>query len=300
MSALVVLMAVTVAVVAVGMTVEGLRRPPVEIGAAVAGFSESVGVAFADEGPSRRSAIRSMTENIGGDVRDFMLGRAEDLAITDTDAATALETTVSHLLIAVGIWLGWIALGAVSGTGSALEAVGGLVVIPAIVVAWKRFRLSRVADGRRAEFRVALAGFLETSTVLLTAGKGIHEAVETASSGSHWAWRQIRGSMDAARLKRTSPWEQLGALGKSIGVGEAVRAAQTLTLATQQGHGVAEGLAKQAERGRAAMGATVEERALKASESMRLPMMLMLLPLLAFIFAPIIQLVEAISSGNMF
>ena len=136
-----------------------------------------------------------------------LLGRPPErqLAEQATAAITGLllAPALAGLLAAAGIIVPWQlpAAGAI-----ALGAAG--FTVPALAA-------RQEAAARRREARHALAAFLDLVVISIAAGAGVEAALTYAgATGRGWAFTQIRGALEVARLTRRPPWEALGQLGE--------------------------------------------------------------------------------------
>jgi Flp pilus assembly protein TadB len=174
-----------------------------------------------------------------------------------------------------------------------VPALAGLLAIGGLRLPWQFPAVAAVALGaagftvpvlavrqeaarRRAEARHALSAFLDLVVVSLAGGAGVEAALTYAgATGRGWAFGQIRGSLEAARLTRRPPWETLGQLGQELGVPELSELAASITLAGTEGARVRASLTAKAAALRTRQLADAEGTAQAATERMSLPLVLL-------------------------
>ncbi|HVU92144.1 MAG TPA: hypothetical protein VHC23_07915, partial [Jatrophihabitans sp.] len=155
--------------------------------------------------------------------RGWRLGRVrQDLALMN-------RTTGGYLAAKVGYGLGFLVLAPLLwsvvrlGGADIPAAVPGAAAIVFGVFGFflPDLALRSEAEKRRTEFRRVVGIFLDLVAMNLAGGRGLPEALLTASTISeHWALVRIRQSLANARLFGTTPWAALGDLGADIGVDE--------------------------------------------------------------------------------
>ena len=197
-----------------------------------------------------------------------LLGRPPErqLAEQATAAITGLllAPALAGLLAAAGISVGWQlpAAGAI-----ALGAAG--FTVPALAA-------RQEAAARRTAARHALAAFLDLVVISIAAGAGVEAALTYAgATGRGWAFTQIRGALETARLTRRPPWEALGQLGGELGISELSELAASITLAGTEGAKVRASLTAKAAAIRARQLSDAETTAQAATERMSLPLVLL-------------------------
>ena len=197
-----------------------------------------------------------------------LLGRPPErqLAEQATAAITGLllAPALAALLAAAGIIVPWQlpAAGAL-----ALGAAG--FTVPALAARTE-------AAARRRDARHALAAFLDLVVISIAAGAGVEAALTYAgATGRGWAFTQIRGALEVARLTRRPPWEALGQLGSELGITELTELAASITLAGTEGAKVRASLTAKAAAIRSRQLADAETTAQAATERMSLPLVLL-------------------------
>jgi tight adherence protein C len=145
------------------------------------------------------------------------------------------------------------------------------------------------AERRRADFRHALAAFLDLVVIALAGGAGVEGALaDAADTGSGWAFLRIRQSLGDARVTREPSWVSLGRLGEELGIDELGELAASAALAGTEGAKVRASLAAKAASLRSHQLAESETAAQAATERMSLPVVLLFAGFLIFVGYPAI------------
>ena len=148
-------------------------------------------------------------------------------------------------------------------------------------------QLSGKAKVRRRDFRHVVGSFLDLVALNLSGGRGVPEALTSASSISDgWAMVQIRDCLEIARLQGVIPWAALGELGDKAGVTELRDLASALELVADDGAKVRESLAARAASLRRREMADAEGRAQARSQSMLVAQLLLAVGFLIFLLYP--------------
>jgi Flp pilus assembly protein TadB len=222
--------------------------------------------------------------------RGWRLGRVRnDLGIMNRSVGSFLASKVVigvlMLLIAPVLW-------------SVLTVVGGLglpPVLPAVAaVALGLFgffipdlALKGEAEERRMEFRRVVGIFLDLVSMNLAGGRGLPEALMSASTISeHWALVRIRQALANARLFGTTPWVALDSLGAEIGVEELRDLSAALTLAADDGAKIKQSLSARAATLRRREMADVEGEAGESSQSMLVAQLVLCFGFMVFLAYP--------------
>jgi Flp pilus assembly protein TadB len=189
--------------------------------------------------------------------------------------------------------LGPVAWGLLRLAGAPLPAA--LPALAAIVLGLFGFFLPDLAlrgeaEKRRAEFRRVVGIFLDLVAMNLAGGRGLPEALLTASTISeHWALIRIRQSLANARLFGTTPWAALGELGGEIGVEELRDLSAALSLAADDGAKIRSSLSARAATLRRRELADVEGEAGENSQSMLVAQLVICLGFLVFLAYPAVS-----------
>lgn len=158
--------------------------------------------------------------------------------------------------------------------------VGGMV--PTLTVRSEAAR-------RRRDFRHVVGSFLDLVAMSLAGGRGVPEALQSASEISDgWAMVRIRNALVAARLRGETPWAALGALGEDLLVDELRDLAAALALVADDGAKVRDSLAARAGSMRRRELAEAEGKAGESSETMLVAQLLLAVGFLAFLMYPAI------------
>ena len=145
---------------------------------------------------------------------------------------------------------------------------------------------SKAAD-RRRDFRHVVGSFLDLVAMNLAGGRGVPEALQSATSISDgWAMIRIRDTLEAARLQGTTPWAALGALGDELDIDELRDLAAALALVAEDGAKVRDSLAARATSMRRKELADAEGRAAARSQSMLVAQLLLCVGFLLFLTYP--------------
>jgi tight adherence protein C len=137
------------------------------------------------------------------------------------------------------------------------------------------------ARQRRRAFTHALSGFLDLVVVALAGGAGVEAALNDAARiGTGWAFDQLRRTLDAAAVTRTTPWTALNRLGEEYGIGPLRELAAALALAGTEG--------AKADALRLRELTDAESTALAATEAMSLPVIGLFAGFMIFVGYPAI------------
>ncbi len=146
--------------------------------------------------------------------------------------------------------------------------------------------MSRAAE-RRRDFRHVVGSFLDLVAMNLSGGRGVPEALQSASSISQgWAMLRIRNTLERARLQGVTPWAALGELGDDAGIGELRDLGAALALVADDGAKVRDSLSARAASLRRRELADAEGRAQARSQSMLVAQLLLALGFLVFLIYP--------------
>lgn len=185
----------------------------------------------------------------------------------------------------------------VAGTGVTIGvpvAVAPLVAV--VAAALPTLEVRRRAAGRRRDFRHVIGSFLDLVAMSLAGGRGVPEALQSASELSQgWAMVRIRDTLIAARLRGETPWAALGQLGEEVRIDELRDLAAALALVAEDGAKVRESLAARAGSMRRRELAESEGRAGEKSQSMLVAQLLLAVGFLLFLVYP--AMVTVLQSG---
>jgi tight adherence protein C len=186
-------------------------------------------------------------------------------------------------------------LGASIGAAWASPVVGLIALVGGGIAGWfyARTDLASDAEKARAEFRHALAAYLELVTILMAGGAGVETSLfDAAATGRGRALRHLRSSLSAAQARREAPWRALGDLGRRLGVLELEELESSMSLAGG-GAQVRDSLTAKAVAMRMKDLGKMEAEAQARSETMVLPVMLMFAGFMVLIGYPALAALSA-------
>jgi tight adherence protein C len=234
----------------------------------------------------RRSGarLRAAMESRGWDLPPSMQA---DLAVigrtVEGHLANSVLTAVAGAFAPLFALLPLIATGTVTVSVPAWLSLLGVVIAGALPT----LQLRSKAAERRRDFRHAVSAFLDLVSMNLAGGRGVPEALSSASGISHgWAMVRIRDTLQTARLQGITPWAALGQLGEEVAVEELRDLAATLALVAEDGAKVRESLAARASSMRQRELADAESRAAQRSQSMLVAQLLLCVGFLLFLTYP--------------
>jgi tight adherence protein C len=147
--------------------------------------------------------------------------------------------------------------------------------------------LRREARERRQVFSRSLSSWCDVVVMNLAAGRGVEQAMETAaSSGSSWAFAELRGALRGGYVRGEPPWVALERLGLELGISDLGELASTIAMAGEEGAAVRTTVAAKARTIRERMIAETEVTAAAVTERMSLPSILLVLGFLVFLGYP--------------
>ena len=147
------------------------------------------------------------------------------------------------------------------------------------------------ANKRRRDFRHAIGSFLDLFAMNLAGGRGVPEALMTASDvGTGWAFWRIRDALTSARITGQAPWHALGTLGEEIGIDELRDLSAALSLVAEDGAKVRESLVARAESLRRRELTDLEGQAGERSQSMLVAQLMLCAGFLLFLVFPVVGL----------
>jgi tight adherence protein C len=214
-------------------------------------------------------------------------GLRRDLSICErTDAKFVQDRLIWTLLFSVPGLL--VLFGSSLGAQWASPVVGLIVLFGGGVAGWfyARTDLASDAEKARAEFRHALAAYLELVTILMAGGAGVETSLfDAAATGRGRALRHLRSSLSAAQARREAPWRALGDLEL-----EELEASMSLAGGGAQ---VRDSLTAKAVAMRMKDLGKMEAEAQARSETMVLPVMLMFAGFMVLIGYPALSALSA-------
>jgi Flp pilus assembly protein TadB len=246
---------------------------------------------------SQRAAGRldSLGRRIGDRLEVIAAERGWQLRRMRTDLALMNRSLGGLLAAKVFYGLGFLLLAPVLWSALLLTGIALPPALPAVAaIAFGLFgfflpdlALRSEADKRREDFRRVVGIFLDLVAMNLAGGRGLPEALLTASTISeHWALIRIRQALANARLFGTTPWAALGALGTDIGVEELRDLSAALALAADDGAKIRQSLSARAATLRRRELADVEGEAGEKSQSMLVAQLLICFGFMIFLAYP--------------
>jgi tight adherence protein C len=232
---------------------------------------------------------------VGSELRDFLQGRGINLPPSLTSnlgiVGQSVETFLARTLLfaGLGVFLPFLVLGPAAAVGAFSIAIPAwLTLVGALLGALIPYsQLQRQADDRRRDFRHVVSSFLDLVAMNLAGGRGVPEALQSASAISDgWAMVRIRDTLEAARLQGTTPWAALGQLGDEVDVDELRDLAAALALVADDGAKVRDSLSARAGSMRRKELADAEGRAAARSQSMLIAQLLLCVGFLLFLTYP--------------
>ena len=250
----------------------------------------------AEQEPPRR--LDKLKNDLGIQLTEFYLRQGwqirsvrADLAMLDRTVESFLATKV--LLAAFGAVFGpFVFLG--------LWEIG--INLPVAVPVWLALLFTAVffflpdleikgqAQEKRRDFRRVLGAYLDLVAMNLAGGRGLPEALMTASEISDgWALRRIRNTLTNARVTGISQWTALSRLGDDLNVDELKDLGAALALVAEDGAKVRESLAARAETMRHREMSEIEGSAGAKSQSMLIAQMLLCAGFMVFLLYPAVS-----------
>src|SRR5262245_4631130 len=221
--------------------------------------------------------------------RGWRFGRLRrDLAVMNQPFSTMLATKTLFAIGALIIVPLWWYIAALAGVTLPTLAPA-VVTIGAAMVAFflPDLALRQEAERRRRDFRHVVGSFLDLVAMNLAGGRGLPEALMTASTiGDHWAMARIRQALANARLIGITPWDAMARLGEDLGVEELRDLASALALAGDEGAKIRSSLLARAASLRRKELADVEGKAGERSQSMLVAQLVMISAFFLFLAFP--------------
>lgn len=244
-------------------------------------------------GPSLRAALDRL-DSAGGRADDqapfrVRLGRhltaelpwlpipGADLRILGKDQSDWLASKIGFGAVGLALAPLLSALAALGGRSLpwAIPA-GGMLALGVLMSFLPDLTTRANARNRRADFRHALASYIDLVALERGAGAAPTEALEAAAQvGEGWAFARIRAALEQARKASQPPWDGLARLANEIGIGELGDLAEIAEVAGQEGARILETLTARAEAMRIQALAATKAQAGARSTTMVLPISLL-------------------------
>lgn len=293
---------ITGAMVGLGcyLLVRMLVRPPVNVRSTIAridagrsGHGGGATVSAAGErvlgGVDRARQTLGQRLEAEANARGWAFGRLRrDLAVMNQPFAAMLATKVFFALGALFFIPFALLMSSLLGFAPP-GATPAIVTVAAAVFAFflPDLALRQEAEDRRRDFRHVVGSFLDLVAMNLAGGRGLPEALMTASTiGDHWAMARIRQALANARLIGITPWDAMARLGDELGVEELRDLASALALAGDEGAKIRASLLARAASLRRKELADVEGKAGERSQSMLVAQLVMCAAFMLFLGYP--------------
>jgi pilus assembly protein TadC len=246
---------------------------------------------------SIRDGESALTRRLGSAIASLLAEQGWELPSLRANLALAGKSLESFLATKVVLALFGFLLGPALVVIFTVAGLRVSVVIPVwlgLVIAAVFFMLpdlevKQKADQRRKDFRHAVGAFLDLVSMNLAGGRGVPEALMSASEmGGGWSMSRIRDALANARITGQTPWQALGGLAEEVKVDELRDLASSLSLVADDGAKVRESLTARAASLRRRQLTDLEGQAGERSQSMLVAQMLLVAGFLVFLAFPVI------------
>jgi len=245
------------------------------------------------EGGRQRRADRLQSE-LGGALAKFCEERGwelrstrADLAILGRDYETYLAGKVLAPLVALAFTPVFVVLVMFAGGISLSIPLWAGLAFAAVAFFFPDIQLRQAAAKAREDFRHVVGAFLDLVAMNLAGGRGVPEALMTASQvGSGWPMLRIREALANARIAGMTPWQALGVLGEEVDVAELADLAAALALVADDGAKVRQSLSARAGSMRSREISAIESKAGQNSQTMLIAQLSFCLGFLVFLIYP--------------
>lgn len=226
----------------------------------------------------------ALVRAVRGDLHDVEM----DLAVTGTSvkmfATDKLNAGIGGAAIVfMVLFVGGIVSSPLAALlGSVLGFVGFFLVPDA--------DLKSKAAARRREFNDTVTAFVELVSVSVAGGGGVNTAlIDATRMGDGWAFDLLRESLADSNLRSETPWAGFERLGNHLGITSLVELSGAMALAGTSGAKVSETLVARAESARSKELSERLSEAERASETMGVPVVAMLIGWMGFLGYPAIM-----------
>jgi len=244
---------------------------------------DSTGGRAVDQAPFRVRLGRHISE-----IAPWLPAPTADLRLLGKDQADWLASKVGLAAVGLAVAPSLSACAALGGRSLPWTIpVGGMLALGALMSFVPDLMVRMNAKQRRADFRHALASYLDLVTLERGAGAAPTEALEAAAQvGGGWAFRRIDAALEQARMASQPPWFGLARLANELGVGELGDLAEIAEVAGMDGARILETLAARAESMRIQALAATRAQAGARSTTMVLPISLLAAGFLVLLIFP--------------
>ncbi len=210
-----------------------------------------------------------------------------DLAILGRDYETYLASKVLTPIVALAFTPVFMVLVMFAGGISLSIPLWAGLAFAGAAFFFPDLQLRQAAAEAREDFRHVVGAFLDLVAMNLAGGRGVPEALMTASQvGSGWPMLRIRETLANARIAGMTPWQALGVLGEEINVAELADLAAALALVADDGAKVRQSLSARAGSMRSREISAIEGRAGQNSQTMLIAQLSFCLGFLVFLIYP--------------
>ncbi|MDL4776119.1 MULTISPECIES: type II secretion system F family protein [Thermomonosporaceae] len=211
-----------------------------------------------------------------------------DLAITERSLEGFLATKFllpAAALVFIPVIVGYFAL---LGAGISFQVPVWICAFFAVLFFFfPDLQLRQEAAARRQDFRHVVGAFLDLVSMNLAGGRGVPEALMTASNvGEGWAMTRLRDALANARITGHTPWQALGRLGDELDIAELRDLAGALALVADDGAQIRKSLTARAASMRSRELSELEGKAGERSQSMLVAQLLICAAFLVFLAYP--------------
>ena len=272
--------------------VYGIRPPAVGLAEAERILASETSVSMPAPAASRRPGLEDrLTAPVIRALSAFGLPGDRlmtDLALTGQDAETFLTKKVTAAVAGLLMPALFQLLLTAGGVGLPTPVVVGMgLVLGAVLFLVPDIDTRARARTARAESRAALGALLSFASTSLQSGDGIQEALASAAAiGNGPSFARFRAAATKSRLSRRSIWDCYGELGEEIDLPELSELGASIRLAGAEGAHIADSLTAKSAALRGRLQADSEGQTASATETMHLPVGLMLFAFLLILGFP--------------
>lgn len=252
------------------------------------------------EQPRRPSLLGNVavTSSLLGSVAGFTSeSLRKDLNILELTDADHARDKLQHSALFTG-FTSVVALIVHSVFGFTLNfAVWMAVLIASAVFGWvfADRSIHQRADAKRKEFRSSLALYLSLVSTMLAGGSGIEQALyEVTRFGTSDGFRQLESALTAARTRDISPWVVFAEVAEDKALPELDELATSMEVAGVEGARIRTTLMTKAESLRHLQLVDLKTQAGKSSESMGLPVGVMMIGFILLVGYPAFKAIISI------
>jgi Flp pilus assembly protein TadB len=210
-----------------------------------------------------------------------------DLSLVGKEYEAFLATKMVMPVVALVFIPLFVAVAALSGEIPIKIPLWFGLMVAVVFFFFPDLQLRQEAAKARDDFRHVVGAFLDLVAMNLAGGRGVPEALMTASNvGDSMAMRRLREALANARISGHTPWQALGTLGEEIGVAELCDLSAALGLVADDGAKVRQSLGARAASMRSREISAIEGKAGQNSQTMLIAQLLFCLGFLIFLIFP--------------